>query len=215
MHLTDVYCDKYSLWSTRGTSLDVPRLQSRLGKSGLSRTYLNPDLYHCEAMHTTLSLVHNVREEGTKRNRRLYFFYRSKNVVTYQHRASGIIYVSFFSPFESFRWAAVLFTKEVSYNERVAWISQTPSGLYVRRVVISFPIHTVSKNSLRVIFYVDLIKHDTDQSPEPSFRPPLSLFPNCLGRGECFKNIINKRNMIVNLLCYVNVIKKNKNIVKN
>lgn len=59
---------------------------------------LNPDVRHRDAMHTTLSLVHNVSKEETKRNRRLYFFYRSKNVVTYQHRASKIsfIYVRYF-----------------------------------------------------------------------------------------------------------------------
>lgn len=56
-------------------------------------TYLNPDLRRCDAIHTTLSLVHNVSEKETKRNRRLYFFYRSKNVVTYQHRASEISFI--------------------------------------------------------------------------------------------------------------------------
>lgn len=64
-----------------------------------SCTYLNPDVRHRDAMHTTLSLVHNVSKEETKKKSKiLYFFYRSKNVVTYQHRASKIkffIYVRY------------------------------------------------------------------------------------------------------------------------
>lgn len=95
------FCDKHSFCGTSKCSSireeDTNFLQKKKNQH-LRSTYLNPDVRHCDAMHTTLSLVHNVSKEETKRNRRLYFFYRSKNVVTYQHRASKIsfIYVRYF-----------------------------------------------------------------------------------------------------------------------
>lgn len=154
--------------------------------------------------HTTLSLVHNVREGKNKKKIEDYIFSIDPKTWWPINIVHPGLFKRNFMPFvpitsrtmNCFSRGIVRFYLERYLDITGHQVALIRSYLFFSRCNFEwcvFEVYLFIVNYCNRAWYWPIA--------ERSFRPPLSLFPKCLECGECFKDIINKRIMIVNIFC--------------